>query len=163
MGALIPLKTQISIAHAEHLISHPYSVDLTHFVNIDRKTDNNNSKPDFLLSKESRGWGGGLTCVLSQDDHLNQGENFPVKSICHRSYNVKLCLGHYKEPLYGTPTSKKEVDFLKNNFKQDFITYVDPEVDTLDCVESDFSRSTNHYHQDGNNITRHYDYSETMG
>lgn len=99
MGTLIPLKTQISTAHTEQLISHFHSVGLTHFMNIDRKIDNNNSKPDFLCSEESWEWGGGLTCVLSQDDHLNQREKFPVKFICHQSYNVKLCLGRYMELL----------------------------------------------------------------
>lgn len=39
---------------------------------------------------------------------------------------------------------------------------VEPEVDTLDWVESGFSLNINHYHQDGDNITQHWGYCESM-
>ena len=52
-----------------------------------------------------------------------------------------------------TPTSKKEVHFLK----QAFIAYVNQKVAILDGVEKNFCISTNHYHQGRNVRTQHWD------
>lgn len=74
MGTLIPPKTQISTAHSEHLISHFHSVGLTHFINMDSNSDNNNLSLPFC---EVRKVGGGDIVSLAfspHDDHLNQRE-----------------------------------------------------------------------------------------
>lgn len=61
--------------------------------------------------------------------------------------NLGVTIGNY------TPTSKKEVHF----WKQAFIAYVNQKVATLDGAEKNFCISTNHYHQDRNVRTQHWD------
>lgn len=111
MGTLIPPKTQISIAHSEHLISHFHSVGLIHFMNMGSKIDNNKlSLPFWEVRKMCVGRGGGVIAVVfsPHDDHLNQREKFLVKCMYHQSYNVKPWI----IMLNSTPTSKKEVHYL---------------------------------------------------
>lgn len=156
MGTLIPLKTQISTAHSEHLTSHFHSVGRTHFMNIDSKIDNNNSKPAFLWSEENWKGEGEVPLVFSPRmtswvKQKNSWSNPFITKVVMLNF-AWVTIWNYSYP----PLKQKSIFF--NSFKQVFIAYGWP----LDWVESDFSLSINHYHQDGNNGTQHWGYCEAV-